>query len=148
MLFSIKDPTKVVPVPKQEAILGLYSAQQRAPQQRYRFNSQEEALAAIKAGKIRMSDEVEYPGSNAPTVKQADHDDFWDEFPHTAPDVKDKWDQFRATLGMGPNYKPQPKKEYHCKKCGAKSKWTTEGEDTNLEEHYLDCPKCGKTEAA
>jgi ADP-ribose pyrophosphatase YjhB (NUDIX family) len=63
MLFSIKDREKVVPLPKQEQILGLYSAQKRPSQARFHFNSEKEALAAIHAGKVRMSDDIQYPGS-------------------------------------------------------------------------------------
>jgi DNA-directed RNA polymerase beta' subunit len=63
MLFSIKDPEKVVPVTKQEMTLGLYAAQQRPSKARHHFNSEGEALAAIRAGKVRMSDDVQYPGS-------------------------------------------------------------------------------------
>jgi DNA-directed RNA polymerase beta' subunit len=58
MLHSIRDADKVVPVPKQEMILGLYSAWKRPAQFKHVFPSQEAALAAIKAGTVRLSDEV------------------------------------------------------------------------------------------
>jgi DNA-directed RNA polymerase beta' subunit len=58
MLFSIKKRGDVVPVPTQEFILGLYTSQKSKPQARYRFNSREEALRAIKSGKVKLSDDI------------------------------------------------------------------------------------------
>lgn len=58
MLFSIKDPEKVVPIPKHEYILGLYQAKNRIPKQTHQFASHDEALAAINAGHVKLSDEV------------------------------------------------------------------------------------------
>lgn len=62
MLFSIKDPEKVVPVPKHEYILGLFQAKRREAKQKWKFANEEEALAAIRAGKVAYSDEVEIAG--------------------------------------------------------------------------------------
>ena len=62
MLFSIKDPDKIVPVPKQENILGLWSAQHRKAKATHNFKSEGEALKAIQQGKISLSDEVNIPG--------------------------------------------------------------------------------------
>lgn len=59
MLFSIKDREKVVPTPKQEFILGLYNAQNRKSTAKHMFNSEQDALAAVRSGKIRLSDEIE-----------------------------------------------------------------------------------------
>lgn len=58
MLFSIKDPEKVVPIPKHEFILGLYQARNRTAKQTHTFANQDDALAAIQSGKVNMSDEV------------------------------------------------------------------------------------------
>lgn len=59
MLFSIKNQDQVVPLPKQELILGLYTANKREAKNKHVFNSEEEALKAIRSGSIRLSDEVE-----------------------------------------------------------------------------------------
>jgi len=58
MLFSIKDRTKVMPVPKQEMIWGLWSAQNRPAKNTYSFPDEATALKAIKGGQVRMSDEI------------------------------------------------------------------------------------------
>ena len=62
MLFSIRDQDKVVPLPKHEQILGLFTAGTRAPKAIHRFNSHDEALEAIKKGRVPLSDEIEFPG--------------------------------------------------------------------------------------
>jgi DNA-directed RNA polymerase subunit beta' len=59
MLFSIRDQDKVVPSLKHEQVLGLYTANRRPSQNNYQFTSEEEALKAIRAGKVRLSDEIE-----------------------------------------------------------------------------------------
>lgn len=61
MLFSIKDPEKVVPVPKHEFVLGLYQAKHRIPKQAHQFPNQAAALSAINSGKVNLSDEVTIP---------------------------------------------------------------------------------------
>jgi hypothetical protein len=62
MLFSIKDPDKVVPLPKQEMILGLFTAQRRPAKRVFDFPDEQTALAAIRSGKVSMSDEVTIKG--------------------------------------------------------------------------------------
>jgi DNA-directed RNA polymerase beta' subunit len=66
MLFSIKDPDKVVPALKHEQILGPFAASQRKSRGVFRFASKAEALAAIKKGKISLQDEVEFPDEVSP----------------------------------------------------------------------------------
>ena len=66
MLFSIKDPNKVVPGLKQEQVLGLYQAQHRPAKFVNHFPDEASALAAIKRGDVAMSDEInigKMPGS-------------------------------------------------------------------------------------
>lgn len=59
MLFSIRDQDQVVPIPKQELVLGLYTANRRDSKAKHVFNTEEEALKAIRTGGISLSDEVE-----------------------------------------------------------------------------------------
>lgn len=65
MLFSIKDRNKVLPVPKQEFIMGLFNAQRRPAKKAHVFPDEASALAAIKAGQVALSDEVTIKGSKA-----------------------------------------------------------------------------------
>lgn len=60
MLFSIKNPEQIANPLKQELILGLYSAQQR-PSNRppIMFPDHQTALAAVRAGKVRMNDDIQ-----------------------------------------------------------------------------------------
>lgn len=62
MLFTIRDPDKVMPNLKHEQILSLYGAVKRPATKKWKFNSETEALRAIKAGDVSLSDEIEYPG--------------------------------------------------------------------------------------
>jgi hypothetical protein len=57
-LFSMKDRTRVMPLPKQEFVLGLYHAQRRPSNKVFHFPDEHAALDAIKHGKISLSDEV------------------------------------------------------------------------------------------
>lgn len=59
MLFSIRDQDRVVPSLKHEQVLGLYTANRRPSQNSFKFNSEEEALKAIRSGQVKLSDEVE-----------------------------------------------------------------------------------------
>jgi DNA-directed RNA polymerase subunit A' len=58
MLWSIRDQDKVMPQPKQEMILGLYTANQRPAKNSHIFRNEDEAVRAIKAGHISLSDDV------------------------------------------------------------------------------------------
>jgi DNA-directed RNA polymerase subunit beta' len=58
MLFSIKKRYDIVPVPQQELILGLYTAQRKPAQNIHEFNTEQEALGAIERGDVKLSDEV------------------------------------------------------------------------------------------
>jgi DNA-directed RNA polymerase subunit beta' len=58
MLFSVKDRNKVMPVPKQEMLLGLWQAQNRKAANAYTFPNEAAALAAIKRGEVRLSDDI------------------------------------------------------------------------------------------
>ena len=59
MLFSIRDQDKVVPVPKQELVLGLYTANKRQAKNSHTFATEEEAIKAIRTGQVELSDEIE-----------------------------------------------------------------------------------------
>lgn len=59
MLHSVRDFTSVIPVPKHEMVWGLVTAGSRPAKAKHVFKTKEEAVKAIKAGKVRMSDEVE-----------------------------------------------------------------------------------------
>ena len=59
MLWSIKNQDVVVPVPAQEMILGLYTANKRPSKNKFKFKSEEEALSAIRRGEIELSDDIE-----------------------------------------------------------------------------------------
>ncbi len=61
MLVSIRDPERVMPVVKQEQILGVAAAQMTAPKRTLQFASRDEAAKAAEAGKIQPEDEVEFP---------------------------------------------------------------------------------------
>ena len=56
-ILSIKDKETPVNVLKHEYLLGLYNAK-KTPGRTYTFNTEKEALEAIKSGKIKLSDEV------------------------------------------------------------------------------------------
>lgn len=62
MLWSVRDRDKTMPVPAQEMILGLYTAARRKAKNTHVFNSEQEALAAIKRGEIELSDDIEING--------------------------------------------------------------------------------------
>lgn len=59
MLFTIRNPDKIMPVIKHETILGLHSAVMAPAKQRHIFPSHAEALSAIKRGQIALSDEID-----------------------------------------------------------------------------------------
>ena len=59
MLFSIRDQDQVVPIPKQELVLGLYTANRRESKASHVFDNEEDALKAIRTGGISLSDEIE-----------------------------------------------------------------------------------------
>lgn len=72
MLFSIRNPDNVVPVPKQELVLGLYTANQRPAKKKWSFPDEASALRAIKANSVPLSDEIDFPGMEKLTApKQA-----------------------------------------------------------------------------
>lgn len=62
MLFSIKDRNKVMPTPKQEFIMGLYNAQRRPARNVVDFPDEQSALAAVRSGKVALSDEITIGG--------------------------------------------------------------------------------------
>jgi DNA-directed RNA polymerase beta' subunit len=61
MLFTIRSRDKVMPQPKHEMVLGLASAQLKPSANIHRFNSQDEALAAIQRGEVKLQDRIELP---------------------------------------------------------------------------------------
>ena len=64
MLFSNRDTDNVMPVPKQELILGMYTADKRPAKKKWSFPDEATALKSIQAGNVPLSDEVEFPGSD------------------------------------------------------------------------------------
>lgn len=71
MLFSIKDRDQVVPKLVQEQVLGPFAASRRPARAVHRFPSREEALRAIRHGRISLRDEVEYPEGTPTQVIKA-----------------------------------------------------------------------------
>lgn len=61
--FSNREAGSIVPMPKQEQILGLYTAA-TAPStgEVKKFSSEEEAMDAIRRGQVKLSDDIEFPG--------------------------------------------------------------------------------------
>ena len=59
MLFSIRSHDQVVPLPKQELILGLYTANKRDAKNKHTFKTEDEAIRAIMTGTVNLSDEIE-----------------------------------------------------------------------------------------
>lgn len=59
MLWSIKNQDAVVPLPAQEMILGLYTANKRPAKNKHKFASEAEAIAAIRRGDVELSDDIE-----------------------------------------------------------------------------------------
>lgn len=60
--FSDRVPGKIVPLPKQEQILGLYTAATAPKTRPIIFNSEEEALSAIRKGEVPLSADIEIAG--------------------------------------------------------------------------------------
>jgi len=60
MLFTIRDPDKVMPQPKHEAIMGLFAAKERPALKKWRVKDEATALKAIEQGKIDPDDEIEF----------------------------------------------------------------------------------------
>lgn len=59
MLWSIKDRSKTMANPKHEQILGL-NMTSTSPR-RHKFNTTEEAMAAIESGEVNLQDDIEFP---------------------------------------------------------------------------------------
>jgi hypothetical protein len=65
MLWSNKDPDKVVPVPKHEQVLQIYKSSV-TPGARHRFATEAEALKAIHEGTVKLEDDIDIgPPENA-----------------------------------------------------------------------------------
>lgn len=62
MVFTIRDPDKVMPNLKHEQVLSLFSATKRPAKNAWQFPSQQHAMDAIKKGQISLSDEISFPG--------------------------------------------------------------------------------------
>ena len=60
--FSDRDSSKVVPLPKQEQILGLYTAATSPATKPVIFDTEEDAIRAIRQGKVPLSADVEIRG--------------------------------------------------------------------------------------
>lgn len=60
--FSDRMEGKIVPLPKQEQIMGIYSASISNDDRTYNFNTEEEALDAIKRGKVPTTANVNILG--------------------------------------------------------------------------------------
>lgn len=51
--------------------------------------------------------------------------------------------EFLAKFGLGPAYKPKPRRMYDCPRCeGHRAYMKTIHEDTSMEEVVLYCPDC------
>jgi hypothetical protein len=61
MLFAIRDRNETMAVPKHEQVLGMAGSQLRPSGKVHRFNSEQEALEAVRAGTVRLHDTVELP---------------------------------------------------------------------------------------
>lgn len=59
MLWSIKDPDRIMPQPKQEMILGLYTANRRQSKNSHQFATEADALSSIRSGKVKLSDDIQ-----------------------------------------------------------------------------------------
>ena len=59
MAFSIRDWGQIVPALKHEQVLGLFDAADEPAAATHRFTTKDEALAAIRAGTVKLSDNVE-----------------------------------------------------------------------------------------
>lgn len=59
MLHSIKERGAVMALPKHEYLLGIHGAQTLPSQAKHQFGTEVEALAAIRSGKVSLTDEVE-----------------------------------------------------------------------------------------
>lgn len=58
MLFSNRDFSSVVPVPKHEHVLGTYTASVRPSTMTHNFATEDEAEAAIRSGKVKLHDDI------------------------------------------------------------------------------------------
>lgn len=57
--FSNREEGKIVPLPKQEQILGLYTAATAPAAQSFTFDTENEAIDAIRRGKVPLSADVQ-----------------------------------------------------------------------------------------
>jgi len=56
----------------------------------------------------------------------------------------DKVDNFLAAFGLGPKYKPKPRKTFQCPRCEhAKAYYKEIHADTDMNDIVLVCPACG-----
>lgn len=60
--FSNREEGSIVPAPKQEAVLSYYTANKRPAEAVHTFDTEEDALKAIRAGKVPLHDEIEVRG--------------------------------------------------------------------------------------
>lgn len=57
---------------------------------------------------------------------------------------RDKFDTFAATLGLGPEYKPKPRKTHECPQCKKHNAYYKEiHPDTDMDDIVLCCSDCG-----
>ena len=71
--FSDRIPGKIVPLPKQEQILGLYTAATEPDIGRYSFMSEAEAIDAIRRRKVPLSADIEIVGSTKEASSSPDN---------------------------------------------------------------------------
>ena len=64
MLFSDREYDKTLAVPKHESILGLSAATYRPAKITHQFPTRAAAMAGVKSGKVKLEDEVKFPGSD------------------------------------------------------------------------------------
>lgn len=64
MLFSIRSPDNVMPALKHEQVQGLYTAQARQAKGSHMFPDEKSAMAAIRAGNVNLSDDIQIADPN------------------------------------------------------------------------------------
>lgn len=61
MLFSIKNQDNIVPAPKHEMVIGIWTANKRPSENTHTFTSGQEALKAMQTGAVKLNDTIEIP---------------------------------------------------------------------------------------
>lgn len=70
MLWSIRESNEVIPVVKHEQVLQMFHSSVKPSTQAHRFADENEALAAIKDGRVQLEDEIEIGPPSQNTLPQ------------------------------------------------------------------------------